>query len=177
MRNLINAIIIVLAGSLVYAQNDPDSNYAFYEGQTYSFLMEAPEEWKLNLEDAQFDGLSAFFCPEEMDYFDAKYGISIWIFKLDSLTFREFITADSSAYAGSDSLEFDKIDSLDLADDKKAIALRVKDPGGVSSTAIIAYIDGGKDIIIYELNIRNRRFYTIAYLGFEEALKKFSFVR
>lgn len=171
-------IILLICHTISFAQDDLDSNFALYEGESWSYIMEAPDDWVLDLENAQFDGLSAFFCPEEMTYFDAKLAISIWIFKLDSLTFREFISADSLVYLKSDSLiEFDKADSLNITDSQKVIVLSTIDPGGEYSLAMVGYIDAGAEIIIYELNLSAWRFYHIGTVKFKEAINNFSFVR
>jgi hypothetical protein len=141
-------------------------------------MMEAPDDWVLDLENAQFDGLSAYFCPEDMTYFDAKAAINIWIFKLDSLTFREFISADSLTYLKNDSLiQFDKTDSINITDSQKAIILYTTDPGAEYNLASVAYIDADTEIVIYELNIAAWHFYLIGTVKFDEAIKKFSFVK
>jgi hypothetical protein len=97
---------------------------------------------------------------------------------LDSLGFREFISADSARYLRADStIKFVKTDSVLITDNQKAIVLKMDDPGAYSSLAMVAYIDAVSEIVIYELNISQRRFHAVGTVKFEEALSKFSFVK
>ncbi len=178
MKNIVYLMTLLLLNSLAFAQDDLDSNYAFYEGQTLSYLLEAPEDWVLNLDDANFDGLSACFYPDDMTYFDNKLCIKVWIFKLDSLSFDEFISSDSSYYLNTvEDIEFKNPDTLKITEKQIAVILRVKDPGALYTLAAVAYIDAVSEIIIYELNISGRQFDLVSQVKFKEALEKFSFVK
>ncbi|MFH2036386.1 MAG: hypothetical protein ABIJ45_08285 [Candidatus Zixiibacteriota bacterium] len=175
---LLVGLIALFSANKGLAQDDLDSNYAVYEGQTFSYMLESPDDWVLNLDEAQHDELSACMFPKIMTYTDAKLAINVWIFKLDSLSLQEFITRDSAFYIKSNSsIVFDKRDSIKISENLYAVALRTNNPGTDYSLAMVAYIDAVTEVIVYELNIHNYSYYLAGAVKLEEALKKFAFIR
>ena len=176
-RKNVAVFLILAAGfSAAFAREPADTNYAYYEGETYSYTLEAPDKWTLNLEDAYADGYTAALYPEEESYINSKMTIYIWIFKNDSYTFQDFISADSAHYLKEDeNLEFWGTDSLGIDSGSYAIILQLDDPGGASELAMIGYINAVTEIVIFELHIADRVYFPEADGKFREALTKFSF--
>lgn len=171
-------LILVTPATFATAQEFPDTNYAFYEGRTYSYIMEAPEGWVVDLENSYEDGFTAALYPEGESYFDAYVIIFIWIFKNDTLSIREFISADSLNYLrDNEYLEFRRSDSIATAEDSYATILETEDPGAESTIAAVGYIDAKTEIIIYELNISERMLFAEGDSKFREALTAFVYIR
>jgi hypothetical protein len=175
MKTTIFILAFIAIGSAAIGQEIPDSNYAIYAGEKFFFIMAAPDGWNLALEEAQASGYSAAFYPSESEYLSAKQIIYIWIFKKDSLTYNEFVSADSSNYLlRDDSIAFIAGDSMHINDSIMIKILDFRDPGGYSMLAKVAYIDMISEVVVYELNIANREGFIEAENKFIRALRKFS---
>lgn len=132
----------------------------YYEGGIYQVNIVPPGGWKFDLENPRIDGRSAACFPGDQEYYNNKAMIVVWIYKIDSLTFREFISRDSISYLKkSSSLQFKKKDSLKIAEERNVFILETSDPGAKSSMASVTYIDVGTEILIFELNIAGRMEY------------------
>jgi hypothetical protein len=162
----------------VLAEEDPAPlTIAYYHGDVHTCTFRAPENWKVDLDNANLDGMTAAMYPDSENYVDADMIIFIWVFKCDSLPFREFITADSAFYVNSgDGLEFTKIDSIINSRGNKWIILETADPGAKQTVCLVGYLDAEAEIVIYELNISDRIFYAEGESNFREALASFSFL-
>ncbi|MEP0829042.1 MAG: hypothetical protein HRF51_11020 [bacterium] len=145
----------------------------YYEGGIYQVNINPPKGWKFDLENPRIDGRSAACFPSDQEYYNNKAMIIVWIYKLDSLTFCEFISRDSISYLKkSSSLQFKKKDSLKIVEEREVIVLETSDPGGKSSMASVAYIDVGSEILIFELNIAGRIEYAEGQTRLMEMVEK-----
>lgn len=171
-------LVLILCLSVVFSQESEEPDQAYYEGRTYSYLFEAPEDWILDIDNAYEDGYTAALFPEEQTYTYSDMTILIWVFKNDSLSFGEFVTADSAYYLKrNDGLQFRKTDTLFVDDGIRAIVMEADDPGAESSIAMIGYIDVRTEVVIYELSISERMYFAEGASRLHEALRKFTLVR
>ena len=191
MRKLIFIAVIatgILFGTIVSAQeidgrlNIPpmyeqpvDTNVIIFEGGQYIFSIAPPTGWVTDLDNAAHDGYTAAMFPDSASYYRSKQIIYVWIFPLDSMSFEQFISADSISYLASvNGLVFSerKIISDSTANDM--VVLETYDPGGKTDLATLAYIDGEDEIIVLQLSIYDRMYYNPARASFDEVLGKFA---
>ena len=149
-----------------FVHTPDDSNTVIINAVDYAIIISAPDGWAIDLKNASHDNYTAVMFPDSQSYFDHNEAIYTWVFSLDSLSFKEFVSADSLSYLlETDSLEF--IDSYSFADSTidpiiPHIVLETADPGGIYETAMVAYLDLGRDIAIYHLNISDRMYFISA---------------
>jgi hypothetical protein len=151
------------------------SDYIYFERDDYRCRFKSPPGWRFDLEDARADGYSAALLPDTAEYYNSGMIIYIWIFKRGSINYAEFITADSSAYLKRHpGLKFTKTDSVKTDRGNFAVYLETSDPGGEQETAFVGYIDSEKEVIVYQMDITSRFYYSEALSHFREALKGFT---
>jgi len=168
-------LFFTLCGAIT-AQTVSDSSRALYEGKIHSYQFMAPEGWAVDIENAYEDGYTAAISPAGTFYSDAQMAIFIWVYPIDSISFEEFIRADSAYYAGNiDKLEFIGSDTLFNSDGVRMIVFQTADPGGVYDQAMVAYIDTESEVVIFELNIEYREQFAEAESKLREALRRFRY--
>ncbi|MCX6830485.1 MAG: hypothetical protein NT002_14555 [candidate division Zixibacteria bacterium] len=178
MIPILSFILIAVGIYSAFSQEPDSSNSIYYAGQTFVSRITAPKGWVIDLENAQADGRSAACYPTGQKYYDYDRIVYIWIFKRDSLSFREFLTADSARYLKKyPGVAFRKKDSLVLAEDRKICFMETVDPGGKSNIATVAYADAGTETIVFELNITRPVLFAETESVFIQMLKKFSQTR
>jgi hypothetical protein len=167
-------LLIATAGSAQNQEADSTDNI-YYSGETYIYRITAPKGWVFDLENAQADGRSAACYPAEQKYYDFDRIVYIWIFKRDSLTLREFLTADSIRYLNRNrDLSFKRTDSVVFSGDRTIYLLEAADPGGKSNIATVAYADAETETVVFELNIIKPVLFAETESVFIQMLKKFS---
>lgn len=206
------ALILILAAilpSTLMAQGKPvppptpsdtlPGDTIYYDGTDHSFLFAAPLGWVIDTTNAYFDGYTAAMFPANESYFNATKQIFVWVLDLDSLTFEEFITADSLHLHKTKKMLFrDRYplgdpnneqrrlqrkfgikseDAYDTTQVDTCIVLEINDPGGVSREAGLAYFNAGSEIVIFQLNISERFHVGLAQRAFEKVLKSFKLTK
>jgi len=162
-------------GAGIAAGETVDSNQVIFEGDSSFYLMSPPNNWTLGLEEAQLDGYSASFFPDDQIYADADKIIYVWIFKNNGLTFDKFIEQDTLNYLEQDTLlKIINTETIPINEIAKIQVFEFNDPGGWTSLAKVAYIDAIGEIVIYELHLVKREDYITAEKKFREALDNFS---
>jgi hypothetical protein len=162
----------------IWSQQSDSTDDIYYSGETYIYRITAPIGWVFDLENAQLDGRSAACYPKEQKYYDFDRIVYIWIFKRDSLSFREFMTADSARYLRRNpGLSFRRADSVMLSQKRKIFLLEAADPGGKSNIASVAYADVNAETIIFELNITRPVLFAETESIFIKMLKKISLTK
>jgi len=170
-------LVFAAAHTISVGQSQVEPGSAWYYGEAHTFRIQAPKGWNLDTENAYKDGYTAAMCPKGEFYLDAKRAIFIWVFPKDSLTFEQFFISDSAFYArNQDRLIFDRKESSFTRDSAQVVILTTADPGGPYNLAMVAYIDTGTEVVIYELNIDSREDHAPAESAFREALDRFGYV-
>ena len=164
MRLLLTTIILgLLLGSPVLCQ-PPDStlddNTAFYEGDKLSYVISPPDGFALVMEDAIVDGYSFAFIPEDETYDSATIRIGINIYRMKEgltkdFTIDDIIGDDTTAireHFGVD-IVMNEVDSVVT---KKGYTIRnffLNDTTAFIPNVMISYLDGGSEILIFDLSI------------------------
>lgn len=156
------------------AQDNPHNEGAYYEGGTYSYFMNAPEDWIVDFENAESDRYTAAFYPDSESYFNYTAKIRIGIFKNGKKTYGEFISEDSSYLLKKiENLEIIRSDTIFYSGGNRAIIFETEDPGSEYELAMVAYIDMTTETVVYELMISSREFFGEGESRFHEALDRF----
>lgn len=169
---LLSGLILMAAGATgSLAQESPRSDVAVYSGDLHAFQLKPPSGWVLDLENAYTNGYTAVLYPDSQIFVEASMIIYIWAYPLDSLGFQEYISADSTFYLESNiGLEFISTDTVYTPQEFYWVILEAADPGAESDIALIGYLDGETDIIIYQLDITDRISWADAAPKFAEAM-------
>lgn len=112
-------------GSAQYDSTITESNTAFYEGNSVSYIIPPPDEFEMNTEDALKDGYSFAFIHKDSSYNNAPVVIGINIFSIKSELKTEF--------------------NLDLLIEEDTVALRKHYGNTVNIEEIIPSITGTND--------------------------------
>lgn len=171
----------------------------YYDGVDHSFMFVVPNGWLADTVNAYFDGYTMAMFPGHESYFNATRQILVWVLDLDSLTFEQFITVDSAHLAKTKKIIFKRRYSLndplhekgrleskfgisrasasDTAHVDTCIVLEIRDPGGVSREAMIAYCNAGSEIVIFQLNISGPVHSVLSMRAYEKVLKSFKLTK
>ena len=169
------ALIILLLAVTAAAQDDQKADYIYFESDNYICRFQAPEDWKFDLDNARMDNYSAAIIPDTNEYYDAGVIIYLWIFRGENYSYPKFVTTDSSAYIKKNpDIVFKKADSVLTQSKQRVTYYETADPGGKYELTFVGYIPTGKEIIIYEMNITSRLYYSDAHFKFREAMSGFS---
>jgi len=170
-------IALIFCHSTLSSQDKVDTDYAYYEGDVYSYYINTIDDWLLDLGNAEKDGYTAAIYPNNESYFDYSIKIRIGIFKNGELTFDEFISADSIyLLKKTENLEIIRSDTVFYSSGNQAIIFETEDPGGEHELAMIAYIDMTTETVVYELLISSREYFGEGETRFREALERFEVV-
>jgi len=183
MKSYLIITIFFLVFSISVAQDDqqpPDAilrPYIFYETNQYTCKFIAPEHWKFDLNNAQLDDYSAALLPDTNEYYDSGIIIFIWIFNGRQYTYDQFVSYDSAAYIKENpEIKFMRTDSVLTKTDQWVTYFETAEPGGKYELAAVGYIPAGNEIIVYEMNITNRLFFSEAQFAIRDALEGFELV-
>ena len=132
VREISFLLIVLLFGYLrLSAQDDAKSDGAYYEGEVFSYFMNAPEGWFMDLENAENDGQTAAFYPANENYFEYTTKIRIGIFKNGKRTYSEFISTDSAyLLKKTENLEIIRSDTVYNSNLSQAIVFETEDHVG-----------------------------------------------
>jgi len=184
MKKHINISTILLITLAIYsssAQSQADttkkhdideSNAVFIQTNNCEVRIPAPEQWTFDLENAAHDNYTAVLIPDSQSYFDHNMIIYIWVLSLDSVDYNEFVSADSLTYLlETDSLEFRSAYAFSDSLSENILPnfiVETADPGGLYNMVQVAYLDLGTDIIILQLDIKDRLYLRDASAAFHE---------
>src|SRR5512138_716679 len=73
-----------------------DSNSAFYEGETFNYILHNPAGFTMNSNEAVREGYSFAFVPDSQLYRKADILIGVHIYKIRGMTFATALTADTA---------------------------------------------------------------------------------
>ncbi|PKK84546.1 MAG: hypothetical protein CVT49_02940 [candidate division Zixibacteria bacterium HGW-Zixibacteria-1] len=174
---LIAFILFVAVAATADDQVGFEENYVLYEGETDNFIIDAPDHWYIDIENASKDGYTAAIFADTESYNDPSMIIYVWVYHKDSLSFQEFISEDSAYYIKRDAaLTVASADTVLTDQGKTAVVFEMENPGMGSETAAIGYIDAGPEIVIYELDVRRLDHFLEGNYNFREAIWLFKVV-
>jgi hypothetical protein len=132
---------------------DLDSNAAFYKGEALNYVIYPPYDYRMATDEANVDGYSFAFVPEDAAYYDAETIIGINIYKIRGMKFSEALTRDTQAlrdYYGPN-VVLRRIDSVYSSNGREIAVFYVNDEQSFVPTAMMSYFDGGPELLIFEL--------------------------
>lgn len=148
-------IAILLAGSVLGASPDAilDSNTAFFDGEHFRYVIPAPSQYKLVVEEAYADGYSMAFLPKLERYDSASIMIGVNIYKLGGTAVDSLIARDTISLRNhfGQTMEIREVQPLPTATGEAARTFYLKQGKGFLPNAAMAYFDGGAEVVIFEL--------------------------
>ena len=135
-----------------------DSNTAFYEGEIYNYIIPAPENFKMSTVEAQRDGYSFAFVPQNDSYDSAAMLIGVHIYKIRGMSFPEALendTANIRGYFGSDLIIY-PVDSIFNATGDRLTGFYLNKKKEFIPNVMLSYYDGQTELLIFELVISER---------------------
>jgi len=140
---------------------DPvDSNTAFYAGDTINYLFPAPDGFRLVTDEAQGDGLSFAFVPEDQAYDTAQVTIGVTIYDLardrtGRTKYADVVREDTTrlrTFYGS-VLKVWPVDSMFCGTDQIVPTLYLSADKEFIPTVMVSYFNGGNEVVILELAV------------------------
>jgi len=148
-------IAILLAGSALGATKDVvlDSNTAFYDGENFRYVIPAPRQYKLVVEEAYADGYSMAFVPKLESYDSASVMIGVNIYKLRGASLDTLIANDTTSLRQhyGRTVEIREVQPLPTLTGEAARTFYLRMEKGFVPNAALAYFDGGGEVVIFEL--------------------------
>lgn len=140
-----------------------DNNTAFYEGDSFSYIIAPPENFQMNSEESTDDGYSFAFIPSAEKYADASILIGINIFKIKKSKKKPFtldmlITDDTTAIRKhfGDEIEISEVEAIQTATTDKLRTIYFKSKSGLTPNVMMSYFDGKSEILIFDLTITDK---------------------
>ncbi|MBD3258201.1 hypothetical protein GF377_07185 [candidate division GN15 bacterium] len=132
-----------------------DSNVAFYEGELLNYVVYPPKGFKMLLDEAAAEGYSFAFVPKEASYDRADVMIGVNIYRIRGLAFADVLkedTANLRHHYGED-IDIRPVDSIMAYTGDLFTTFYIDHKQAFIPNVMIAYFDGGSEILIFELVI------------------------
>ncbi len=132
-----------------------DSNTAFYEGESYRYVVPAPKPLKLVTERAALDGYSFAFIPQNDSYDSASMILGVNIYKIRGAVFDTVLCRDTAQLREhyGDDIEISAVDSIFSGSGEELSAFYVDSRKRFLPNVMFAYFDGSSELVIFELVI------------------------
>ncbi len=165
MRILVSFVFVLalLFISTVGAQQDDselDNNTAFYEGIKVSYIISPPDGFVMVTDPAVADNYSFAFIPENEPYDSALVMIGINIFTIKEnrkgkITLEDIIADDTAAIRGhfGQTLSITEVDSVVTKNNYVIRNFFLNDSTTFIPNVMFSYLDGGNEVLIFDLNI------------------------
>jgi hypothetical protein len=177
MKNIAILLMVFVAGSVLATPQHAslDSNTAFYDGELYRYVIPAPNNFKLVIEEAFADGYSMAFIPKPERYDSASIIIGINIYKTGGASFDSLVMQDTATirhHFGS-GVKIEEVLPFPIFNGDLTRTFYLKREHGYVPNAILSYFDGENEMIIFELVITENVILGKAEQLFEECLRSF----
>ncbi len=145
----------LLAGSVSAQQRKMilDSNTAFYEGENLRYIIPAPAGFKLVTDEAFKDGYSMAFIAKGEQYDSASVIIGVNIYKTRGMKFDSILVQDTVSLRQhyGKSLTIRSVDPLRAQTGDALRTYYLEEAKQFIPNQVIAYFDGGTEMVIFEL--------------------------
>jgi hypothetical protein len=177
MKKLI--LLLLATACSVQAQDnmsEPDEvtrQGAFYEGEKLNYVMHPPSGYRMVDDEATQDGYSFAFVPDSSDYSQANVIIGVNIYKIRGLAYDKVIIEDTLALRRhyGDSLSIWEVDSVYIGSGQPVTTFYLNDHRRFIPNVMISYLNGGSELLIFELVITDHVFRVNAEEKFISCLK------
>ncbi len=180
-------LVIMLASCLIAAsasaedsQYELDSNVAFFEGETRSYVIRAPRNFVMVTDEATDDGYSLAFVPAKETYATAAATVGVTYYKLTENEFTDVLDSDTAAMRNhyGPGLVMRPVDSVRNFVGEILTTFYLDDKSRFIPAVMAAYYDGGTEMLIFELNITEDGLPRFVAEGlFTECLTRFKVLR
>lgn len=178
MRTFFLFAIAVLLASAIDAGAERDKSYernaAFYTGETLTYIVFPPDQFRMIDREAAPDGYSCAFIPNSQQYKTAETIIGINMFKTRGLKFVEVVARDTAAlreHYGS-SVAIRPVDSVTASSGQPVTTFFIDDTTRFIPNVMIAYVDGQTELLVFELVITDRATSSKAEDTFMQCLRR-----
>ncbi|MEW6413613.1 MAG: hypothetical protein AB1483_14245 [Candidatus Zixiibacteriota bacterium] len=163
MRTLITFMLLVLLAANLSAQDDDkvlDNNTAFFEGANHSYIMTPPDNFVMVMEPAISDGYSFAFIPDGESYDSASVMIGINIFSVkekirESFSLEQLIMTDTSSIREhyGPTLVIEEVAPMVTKNQFTLRNIFLNDTTTFIPNVMFSYLDGGGEVLIFDLSI------------------------
>jgi len=160
MRNTCFLLTLALFLAASAAAGEPefglDSNTAFYEGEEFHYVLTPPNGYRLVIHKAKSDGYSFAFVPQDDLYDSAAVMVGVHLYKIRGMSFEEALLADTGSireYYGEDLL-IRPVSSVTNATDQELVTFYLDKKDEFIPNVMLSYFDGGPELVILELVIK-----------------------
>jgi hypothetical protein len=132
-----------------------DSNIAFYEGEKLNYVIYPPDGYHLMIDEAANDGYSFAFVPRGTTYDSAKVMIGVNIYKIRGMDFKDVLREDTAALRQhyGENVAIRPLDSVVDYSGDLYTAFYIDNKDAFIPNVMIAYFNGGSEMLIFELVI------------------------
>ncbi len=165
--------IVLACSSALAAEEDLDSNTAFYEGETLNYILVPPPQFRMVGREAASDGYSFAFVPIGCEYDSTDVLIGVNIFKIRGLACDRVIEQDTATlreHYGAD-LDLREIPEISVASGQVTRTFYLNSEDRFIPNVMIAYLDCLTEILIFELVITESTLRVKAEEQFVECLR------
>ena len=163
MKKIYTALVLIFITATAFASEADslyDNNTAFYEGDSFSYIISPPDNFQMNSAEATDDGYSFAFIPSTEKYADASVLIGINIFKIkkskkNPFTLDMLITDDTTAirkHFGKE-IEIAEVEPIQTATTDKLRTIYFESKSGMTPNVMMSYFDGKSEILIFDLTV------------------------
>lgn len=153
------ALVLARTGDASPQSSKPgpvEANTAFFEGETYNYVIEPPAGFVMNTEESRLDGYSFAFVPRKSPYDSARVIIGVNFFRIRGISFEKALTQDTISLReyldSSVSLEPQPLQAQALKLPFHIFAINDKSPVS-EATVLFAYCNGITEMLIFDLTI------------------------
>jgi hypothetical protein len=154
-------------------------NSAFFEGDSLSYVLSAPPECRLVIDEVAEQGYSLAFIPEGRPFDSAQMMIAVSILSNPdggkTLPLADFILTDTAAVTRhyGPGMAVSRVALTDKIDDKGIVSFYLNDKTRFVPDVLLSYFSGGSEILVFQLSIREGFPRFEAEKAFVECLSKF----
>ncbi len=146
---------LTLSSATAQTETDLDSNVAFYEGESFNYVIYPPDGFRMVTDEAAYDGYSFAFVPEPSTYDSSDIMIGVNIFKIRGLDFNDMVKQDTASireHYGANML-IRPVDSVFSGSGDILPTFYIDNREIFIPNVMISYYNGKTEVLIFELVI------------------------
>ncbi len=169
-------LILALCATVLAGQpkKTTDLHAAFYKGESLNYVIAPPDRFDMVDSAAAADGYSFAFIPDNQAYDSADITIGVNIYKIRGLVFADVLGRDTTSLREhyGKGVSISAADHLRAASGQPVRTFYIDNPGRFIPNAMIAYVDGRTEMLVFELVISKRATKAEAEAAFTECLSR-----
>jgi len=135
-----------------------DSNTAFYEGESFNYVIYPPRDYRMVTDEAKLDGYSFAFVPDSQEYAKADVTIGVNIYKIRGIKFKSILRDDTASIRKhyGKGINIHPVDSVFSFTGDNLKTLYIDDESRFLPNVLISYFNGKTEVVIFELIISEK---------------------